>query len=625
MSDISSRSRSSSPEETAVTANAEDDDDFDFEGQGSSEGGEDSDSEDDVPLNLRRSSRYTLLSESDSSDSEAEAPKEPQKKRSKKENAAKKFDENWHQEGLRKDFAVKDFTGSQAIHGLHSQRESAEKQTPLACFDRFWTLDMKKLIVEETAAYIDFLKLVPRPINYTRGKTWPPVWVTKFTPLTVQELDLWVGILLLMGMSHKGNVHNFWSEHYLFQRIPPKVVMTRDRFKAIKWGIHCQDSDWQREHPNTMRKVGRLLDMFRDRCRTVYSPGRDLALDEMMLKCRCRVSFRFMASYKPIKYGLRNYALCESETGYLADFRLDMKDGTKVQEHVLKLLEHAKGKNHVVYMDNFFCTVDTFTKALDMGIYACGTCRAGCGTPSWLQKKSGPKLTEPGDYFFSYHKNLKMVAVKWMDSGACTGLTTFHNAEECQIKRAEKGNRERVLRKTLTMWRDYNMKMNGVDKNDQRRAAWTCRLRSKKWWHAPLFWTIDTSAINGHVIYQKRAGVKTGRYDFMVGLINGLFARGLGARYDDLTKVKIEELRQTRLPKDMDKWPATRLEGGHYPSATAMGAKERVRLRCVVCAYYLRGTKKKQRTTYECTTCKVALCLECFKTFHEDVVPRNRL
>jgi len=102
MSGGGSRIRSPSPPEREITADSEDDGDIDFNGQESSEGGKETDSEDDVPLNLRTTSRFTSLSESDRSDSEEEAPEQPQKKRKKTVDVAKKFDKNWFAPGVRK-------------------------------------------------------------------------------------------------------------------------------------------------------------------------------------------------------------------------------------------------------------------------------------------------------------------------------------------------------------------------------------------------------------------------------------------------------------------------------------------------------------------------------------------
>lgn len=42
---------------------------------------------------------------------------------------------------------------------------------------------------------------------------------------------------------------------------------------------------------------------------------------------------------------------------------------------VLALASSLKYAWHVVYMDNLFSTINTFTKLLSMKIYAAGTCR----------------------------------------------------------------------------------------------------------------------------------------------------------------------------------------------------------------------------------------------------------
>jgi hypothetical protein len=100
-------------------------------------------------------------------------------------------------------------------------------------------------------------------------------------------------------------------------------------------------------------------------------PGRDIAIDEHLIKCLGRSKHTLQIPSKAAGKGYKVYMT--SVIGYLYDFvftsrtekiaEVPMKKNERqTSTMVLQLLQRLpnKGKKHVVYLDNFFSTVELY-------------------------------------------------------------------------------------------------------------------------------------------------------------------------------------------------------------------------------------------------------------------------
>ena len=94
-------------------------------------------------------------------------------------------------------------------------------------------------------------------------------------------------------------------------------------------------------------KVRYLFSYLVPKFREVYNPGQNLAVDESMIKCQARMPARQFMKNKPTRWGLKVFALAESDTGYVLN--LDMYEGKTGGEQqnpfnvVTKLVENYHG------------------------------------------------------------------------------------------------------------------------------------------------------------------------------------------------------------------------------------------------------------------------------------------
>ena len=114
-------------------------------------------------------------------------------------------------------------------------------------------------------------------------------------------------------------------------------------------------------------------------------------------------------------------------------------EGVRTEEglgsHVIKdLSRHLVGKNHVIYIDNFFSNPALFESLLAEGIYCCGTVHINRrGMPEAIK---GVKLKERGDTLTVQKGNL--VATAWKDKKVVAYLITNCDPTESRVVQRRK-------------------------------------------------------------------------------------------------------------------------------------------------------------------------------------------
>jgi hypothetical protein len=120
---------------------------------------------------------------------------------------------------------------------------------------------------------------------------------------------------------------------------------------------------------------------------------------------------------KPTSMGMKVWALCAT-TGYLVTFTLAKGPGKDDTTHdvVVNLARSVKDMYHVIYRDNLFTSVATFTEMLKLGVYACGTARPSRGVPEDVEvgKKDAQGTVK---FKMATTEHGTITAYGWFDSG----------------------------------------------------------------------------------------------------------------------------------------------------------------------------------------------------------------
>ena len=215
-----------------------------------------------------------------------------------------------------------------------------------------------------------------------------------FIPTCVSEIRAYLAILLLMGIVQLPNYRCYWSRRPVLNIPAISEIMSRNRYEQITRYFHLNDCSQNppRTSPDhdKLHKVRPILDNAKQQFASHYQPHKNLCVDEAMIKYKGRCSFLQYLPCKPTKWGVKAWGLADSESFYLIDFNIyigkDSKSannlplGTRV---VTDLVKNYYMKNHHVYFDNYFTSVDLMETLLSKKTYACGTVRLNrCGLPA---------------------------------------------------------------------------------------------------------------------------------------------------------------------------------------------------------------------------------------------------
>jgi hypothetical protein len=97
------------------------------------------------------------------------------------------------------------------------------------------------------------------------------------------------------------------------------------------------------------------------------NPSKNLAIDEVIISFKVRVSFKQYIQKKCKHFGIKSFQLCEL-TGYTYDMNIYVgKDRQRTAQHltathatVTELTRKIEGRGHKLYVENFFSSPELF-------------------------------------------------------------------------------------------------------------------------------------------------------------------------------------------------------------------------------------------------------------------------
>ena len=146
--------------------------------------------------------------------------------------------------------------------------------------------------------------------------------VHEWKPTDRAEMLTFLAILILMGIVHKPRLPMYWSTDSILATPIFNQVMRRDRFLLLVRFFHFADNTkYNPADPDRdkLYKIREVINMIKDRCGKVYSPGKSLSMDESLVLFKGRLSFKQYISSKRARFGIKLYQLC-TFNGILLDF-----------------------------------------------------------------------------------------------------------------------------------------------------------------------------------------------------------------------------------------------------------------------------------------------------------------
>lgn len=254
-------------------------------------------------------------------------------------------------------------------------------KTPLECWSCIMDDEIMGIIVQHTNQYIESIKSL-----FQRDRDAKPI--------DIIELKAFIGLLYLAGV-HRGNrqsLEDLWgSEGDGIEKF--RLVMSIKRFKFI---MRCMRFD-DRTTRDDRRKIDKLaairniFTMLVRNSQKSYSLGQNVTIDEKLEGFRGRCGFIQYIPNKPNKYGIKIYALVDSQVYYL--YNLEIYAGLQPEgqfrlsnspsDVVLRLCEPIYETGRNVTADNWFTSIPLIDKLRSKNLSYVGT----------LKKKQGRNST----------------------------------------------------------------------------------------------------------------------------------------------------------------------------------------------------------------------------------------
>lgn len=148
------------------------------------------------------------------------------------------------------------------------QSELSPDITPREAFQLFVTDDILEHIVIETNRYAAQSIASDNMSKKKKKKHRLLQWVDT----TVDEIKIFFGLLLWMGLVKHGSIEEYWSTSPLLRNQVASKVMARNRFQILLACIHFSDNN-ALDHGDRLCKVRPIVDKLQTNFQLHYVPG----------------------------------------------------------------------------------------------------------------------------------------------------------------------------------------------------------------------------------------------------------------------------------------------------------------------------------------------------------------
>lgn len=246
-------------------------------------------------------------------------------------------------------------------------REDRKKYvTAMSFFKLFFTMDIVSRLCDWTNEYAQL-----------HGPVKPSIY-QGWTPVVPEEMYKYFALLMYMAVVKAPNVEAYWSTATLYHGLWARHFMSKARFVAIQSFVKACNAATENRVADKLAKVRLLHDYIKAKCRKLYQPYMNLAVDERMVRNRGRFTFRQFVKDKPTRWGMKLWILADSANGYTCDFEVytgKSKIGPLglAYEVVTRLCKSVQDQGYHLYFDNFYTSVQLLKDLLLKKIMCCGT------------------------------------------------------------------------------------------------------------------------------------------------------------------------------------------------------------------------------------------------------------
>lgn len=236
-------------------------------------------------------------------------------------------------------------------------------------------------LVEETNRYAAQMEADPK----WQEESGPKSRLTRWEPTDEREMKKFIGLLLLMGLTDKPSIHEYWSHDPIDYTPIFGQTMSRNRFQLLLQCFHVADS--KAKTKDRLFKVRPMLNHFHDTMTDLYYPRRRICIDESLLLFKGRLAWKQYLKKAKCRFGIKFFVLCESKNSLVYRMmmycgKLDELAGEGLASRVvLTLLADILNNGHSLYMDNWYNSIQLTEHLLLNRTHLTGTMRGKSSFP----------------------------------------------------------------------------------------------------------------------------------------------------------------------------------------------------------------------------------------------------
>jgi hypothetical protein len=297
--------------------------------------------------------------------------------------------------------------------------------TPGEIFSLFLPPSLPEQIADNNNLNADLRMVDPEEWDDGGDKSRP------WRPTTGPEIGVFFGLWLYMGLDTAHNTDAYWNTDSSLPMFPAILeTMAVVRFDQLKRYLKISNvlTEMNSTQAYFYDKVGPLYADFALVSKALLSPGRDVSVDEQLLKFKGRSKHAMMMNVKAAGKGFKIYSLCVEN--YIYAFKwtskftgiTDLKKSKEFSPSAVLVMELCKelpdyydGK-YVCYVDNFFSSIKLFNRLRRMNVAAVGTCKAGSGFPQLLLELRAATTKKKDWGLLEYYDVDNVLCIAWCDN-----------------------------------------------------------------------------------------------------------------------------------------------------------------------------------------------------------------
>lgn len=175
-------------------------------------------------------------------------------------------------------------------------------------FRLFFTAELLNQICEQTNSN-GRMTIEGKPSFGDQDGTWKET--------SPEEIKKLIAVILYIGLVELSHLDLYWSTNSLYHGCWAGSVISRERFKALMSMLHVVESvdPCAEDKQDKLHKVTAFLQFFKDKCKSLYQPFQQVAVDKRMIKSRQHTRI-------PQYPGIKMWVLMDSANGYTYDFHV---------------------------------------------------------------------------------------------------------------------------------------------------------------------------------------------------------------------------------------------------------------------------------------------------------------